>query len=156
MNALTQLLSRILDLRFAVGGAVFMGGLVFAVNASYGTGPALVAAAKQASYTFFFAGFVMRWCEHLATSVEPRSLAVATATLLPSVLAVSLTFGIHNLRGTPDPVASTLPTLFFGPPSFFVWALRRSAPQSSGQYQDSNGDDSSSMSTRASPSGSKR
>ncbi|MEO0604970.1 MAG: hypothetical protein AAF211_26300 [Myxococcota bacterium] len=75
MTRLTELATRILDLRMAFAGAAFMGSLVFTVNAAHGAGPALVAATKQATYTFFFAGLVMRLCERLATSFPQRSLA---------------------------------------------------------------------------------
>ncbi len=127
MPRLNELVTRVLDLRMAFAGAALMGSAVFAVNASHGAGPALVAAAKQATYTFFFAGMVMRLCERLSTSLEGRALAVTVATLIPSIMAVSLTFGVHSLRGTPDPVASTVPTLLLGPPSFLIWALRKSS-----------------------------
>jgi len=154
---LRELVSRVLDLRMALAGALFMGGLVFVVNLSHGAGPALVAATKQGTYTFFFAGLVMRWCQRLAQTIDGRALAVALATVLPSVLAVSLTFGVHSLRGTPDPVASTLPTLFLGPPSFFGWAWRMSGQRAaSDQYQPSKGEPSPSSRSVADPSGSKR
>lgn len=156
----TTLASKLLDLRMAFAGAAFMGTLVFAVNVSHGVGPALVAAAKQASYTFFFAGMVMRLAERLASTLDPRALAVTVATVVPSILAVSLTFGVHSLRGTPDPIASTLPTLFLGPPSFFVWAWRTSAqppdPESAAQNQPSKGAARPSRSNVAGPNGSNR
>jgi len=151
---ITALLSRILDLRMAFAGAAFMGTLVFAVNASHGAAPALVAAAKQATYTFFFAGLVMRWSNHLASTIAGRGWAIAAATLFPSLLAVGLTFGVHSLRGTPDPVASTVPTLIFGPPSFFVWAWRCSA-QGADHSQASKGAGTGSSRISASPSGRK-
>ena len=96
--------ARYIDYRMAVIGAVIMGGLVFAVNLSYGPGPAGVAAAKQATYTFFFAGLVMRTCERLAVSIQHSGVAIATAFVLPSCMAVGFTFAVHSLRGTPDPM----------------------------------------------------
>ena len=116
--------ARHIDYRMAVIGALFMGSLVFAVNLSHGPGPASVAAAKQATYTFFFAGWVMRTCERLAVGLEPGAVAIAVAFVVPSCMAVGFTYLVHSLRGTPDPVASTIPTLLIAPPSFLWWAVK--------------------------------
>jgi len=46
-----------------------------------------------------------------------------------SCVAVGLTFLVHSLKGTPEPLLSTLPTALIGPPGFLVlgWRARREA-----------------------------
>lgn len=119
--------AELIDLRMAFAGSAVMGTLVWAINAGDDATLALVAAAKQVGYTFFFAGFVMRLCERLARQLEPRSRALWLGFLVPSLLAVGLTYGVHSLRGTPRPLLSTLPTLLLGPPSFLIWSRRHRA-----------------------------
>ena len=98
--------------------------MVWAINFSHGAIAALPAALKQASYTFFVAGFVVKLCENISLKIEPAIPAYTLATLVPSCIAIGLTFLVHSLRGTPEPFYSTLPTLLMAPPSFFVWAWR--------------------------------
>lgn len=121
---------RYMDMRMAVAGAFFLGTIVWLINAF--AGPELdvvgatTAAFKQGTYTFLAGGIIMRFTERLATRPHwSRGAALTVATLAPSVIAVGATFLVHSLRGTPEPVASTLPTLVMAPPSFFGWALRK-------------------------------
>ncbi len=118
---------RYIDYRTAWLAALVMGAIVWWINSGHGALAALPAALKQAAYTFLVAGFIVRLCETLAARVSPRALAMGLAVLVPSAIAVGLTFGVHSLRGTPEPAASTLPTLLMAPPSFFVWARRTRA-----------------------------
>jgi hypothetical protein len=57
----------------------------------------------------------------LATSGTHRFRALLLATLIPSAVAIGLTFGVHSLKGTPRPLASTLPTALFVIPSTAIW-----------------------------------
>ncbi|MCB2221972.1 MAG: hypothetical protein KQI35_16410 [Bacteroidetes bacterium] len=108
-------------------GALFLGIIVFAIN--YWTTlawlPSLTAALKQGSYTFLFGGFIMKLCEYLAISIKHPIPAVGIAILIPAIIALSLTYGIHNLRGTPRPLASTIPTLLIIPAAGFVAYMKR-------------------------------
>jgi len=121
---LGSFLTRHVDLRMGTAGALFLGTVVFAINASHGLGGASTAALKQAAYTFLAGGFVMRTCERIAVRGRRDVPAVAAGTLVASALAVGATFLVHSVRGTPEPAASTLPTALFAPPSFAVWGAR--------------------------------
>ena len=116
-----------IDLRTATAGAVVMASAVFWVNSDHGTFAAAIAAAKQATYTFFFAGFVSRNNERLATA-GPAWRAVPKAVLVSSAMAVTFTFILHSLRGTPDPFHSTLVTVVAAPPGFAFLAWRSRSP----------------------------
>lgn len=114
MHALRRLkafLDRHIDYRGAIAGALVLGGLVFYINLDHGASAALVAAAKQGTYTFFAGGYMVRLNERIALALEPALLAVPAGMLCAGGLAVFLTFLVHSARGTPEPVRSTLPTL---------------------------------------------
>lgn len=115
--------SRFIDIRFGVAGGVVMGLIVFAVN-YVSTGEwagSLTAALKQGVYTFFFGGVIMKMCEVIAVRFNPAAMAVFLSMLVPSVVSLALTFGVHSLRGTPMPLESTIPTAIFVIPSTLVW-----------------------------------
>jgi len=111
-------LGRTVDFKMGTAGAFVMGGVVYGVNIEHGPLGAGTAALKQAAYTFLFGGAIARMCQHLATA--PARAALAWAVLLPSSTAVAATWLLHQLRGTPEPGLSTLPTLLLAPPSFLV------------------------------------
>ena len=92
-------------------GALVLGSLVFFVNLDHGWQGALIAAAKQGIYTFFAGGYMVRLNERIAVGVNPAWLAVSAGMLCAGGLAVTLTYLVHSLRGTPEPFNSTLPTL---------------------------------------------
>jgi len=119
--------AKFIDYKIAVAGALFLGIVVFCIN-YFGTANAigsLTAALKQATYTFLFGGIIMKTCERLAVEVNPANLAITLAIIIPSFVAITLTFAIHSLRGTPEPVQSTLPTAILIIPSTLVWSLRK-------------------------------
>ena len=123
--------SRYIDYRMAIAGATVMSVIVFTVNYS-GTGNlpwSLVAAAKQGAYTFFFGGFIMRTCERLAVRIRKPFPALLAATLIPAVMAITFTFMVHSLKGTPRPVASTIPTALLIVPSTLLWGIRKRRQQ---------------------------
>jgi hypothetical protein len=123
LAAAWDFLKRHIDFGMAWKGALFLGVVVFGINyLEHGAWAALPAALKQATYTYFVAGFITRLGENLAVRLEPAVLALFAAVVVPSTIAISLTFGLHSLRGTPEPLYSTLPTVVSAPPAFLVWA----------------------------------
>ena len=118
------LILKYVDVSTAWKAALFLGLVVYAINFSHGALAALPAALKQAVYTLFASGFIVRLCENLITRVKPMALAWPLAILVPTLVAVGLTFLVHSLRGTPEPFYSTLPTLLVTPPAFAGWAWR--------------------------------
>jgi hypothetical protein len=108
------------DLKMGIVGGLFLGTVVFLINFDHGTVNALIAALKQATYTFFAGGFMLRLTENVATSIDGFYKAIFTACLVSTTVAVTLTFIVHSLRGTPEPFYSTIPTMVFSP-----WGLER-------------------------------
>ncbi len=108
------------DLKSAVLGALLMAAIVGCVNASHGLESALTAGAKQAAYTFFVAGFIVQFCRWCAGFPLTPVLAIALATLIPSVLTVFFVFVLHSLKGTAEPILSTIPVAVINLFVFFI------------------------------------
>ena len=85
-----------------LAGAFVMGTIVFFINSDHGIGIALVAALKQSTYTFLAGGTMMRITENLAANISNQYLAIATAVIVPTMIAVTLTYILHSIKGTPD------------------------------------------------------
>jgi hypothetical protein len=125
-HRIKKFLARYIDFRMAVAGAVVMGVIVFLVNylnTSEVTGAA-TASLKQAAYTFLFGGFIMKTCERLAANIQKTYYALFLAIFIPSLLAISLTYIVHSLKGTPLPLESTIPTAILIIPASIWWAVR--------------------------------
>lgn len=118
-------INKVIDLRIGLAGGLVMGIIIFVINYRL-TGivaGAFTAALKQGIYTFFFGGLIMKLCESIAVRLNPAFLALALAMLVPSVLSLGLTYGVHSMKGTPMPLESTVPTAFFVIPSTLVWGI---------------------------------
>lgn len=127
VNKLKTIAGRHIDYKMGLYGGVVMGVIVFFVNYFHTyewTGP-ITAALKQAFYTFLFGGIIMRSSELLATRISVRSLALVLACLVPSAVSIALTFAVHSMKGTPEPLASTIPTAIFVIPSTLIWGYRK-------------------------------
>ena len=129
LKGLRSTLGAHIDYRGAIVGATLLGAIVFWLNRSHGASPAATAALKQATYTFFVAGFIVKNNERLALKRPEPVVSLVVAVTVSSCLAVGLTFFVHSLKGTPEPLLSTLPTALIGPPGFLVlaWRARRQA-----------------------------
>lgn len=124
MQRLINFGARYIDYSTAWKAALFLGLVVWVINLSHGALAALPAALKQAAYTFFVAGFIVRLCETLIKEIHQQYFALILATILPSFIAIGLTYLVHSLKGTPEPLYSTIPTMLMAPPAFLVWAWR--------------------------------
>ena len=107
-----------------LAGALFLGTIVFFINYDHGVINGLIAASKQALYTFFVGGFITRLCENIAT-IKNSFAAIFLAVLIPSIIAVSLTYIVHSIKGTPEPLNSTIPTMILAPLGFLWWATQK-------------------------------
>lgn len=125
MNNLFNRIRNIIDFKIGLAGGLVMGIIVFIIN--YNSTADLTgsstAALKQGIYTFFFGGFIMKMCEQLAIRINPKLMAIVFAMLIPSIISLTLTFGIHSMKGTPKPLASTIPTAVLVIPSTLVWGI---------------------------------
>jgi hypothetical protein len=117
--------SKFIDYKMGIYGAFVMGAVVFGINFSSGEiSGALTAAFKQGSYTFLFGGILMKGCELIATRIKKLPIALVASVLVPSVVTLLLTFGMHNLKGTPRPLASTIPTTIIIPATA-IWGYKK-------------------------------
>ena len=108
------------DLKSAIIGAIVMGTIVGLINSGHGVTPAMIAAAKQAVYTFFFAGLIVQFCRYLAAFNIPTIQAISLATLLPTVVTAILIVLVHYSKGTPEPFLSSLPAVLIGVVAYFI------------------------------------
>jgi hypothetical protein len=116
-----------IDFKMGLIGAGVMAAIVFGINyyAAHELFGATTAALKQGIYTAIFGGIIMRLSGYFATRIRNRIAALAAAMVIPSAIAISLTLGVHNMKGTPKPVESTIPTALFVVPSTAVWGYLR-------------------------------
>lgn len=127
LRRIREFSGRYIDYGMAWKGALFLAVAVWLINLGHGPFAALTAALKQATYTFFVAGFITRLCENIAITLENRRRALFLSVLIPSCIAVGLTLLLHMLKGTPEPLRSVVPTLLTAPPAFFWWGRRNRA-----------------------------
>lgn len=117
--------NKFFDPKMGLAGALILGIIVFFINFDHGLRPALTASSKQAAYTLLAGGFLTRLAENIASSLKKNWMALFAATFVPSVIAVILTYGVHSIKGTPEPFNSTVPTIVMAPFGFLWWAARK-------------------------------
>lgn len=113
------------DPKMGLVGALVLAAIVFAINFSEDPALASVAAAKQGAYTFLAGGFMMRLVENLSIKWDSKTKSYLISVLTATVIAVTLTYLLHSLKGTAKPLLSTVPTIILGPPGFFWWAYKK-------------------------------
>ena len=103
-----------------------MGGIVFGINyfTTHETAGSITAALKQGAYTFLLGGTLMKGCEYLAISIKKRTVAIILSVVIPSVFTLILTYTMHNLKGTPRPLESTIPTIIIIPATA-IWGFKK-------------------------------
>lgn len=118
--------SRFIDYKMAIAGSIVMGGIVFCINffSTHNLSGSITASAKQGGYTFLFGGILMKGCELIAKGVNNKYLAIGMSVLIPSSITLILTFIMHNMKGTPRPLESTLPTLIIIPATA-IWGYMK-------------------------------
>lgn len=116
--------SKFIDYKMGIAGAFVMALAVFFINfySTNETTGSMTAALKQGLYTFLFGGILMKGCENLAIKIKIKYVALLAAVLIPSTLTLFLTYELHQLKGTPRPLESTLPTLVIIPATA-VWGF---------------------------------
>jgi hypothetical protein len=128
--AIRQFLGKFFDLPSAIAGALIMGIIVGIINIRHGLWPATTAAMKQAAYTFLFGGAIIRLLYYIVLYIPGKTASLFLSVLIASVVTITLVYLVHSMKGTPMPVASTLPTVFLAPPGFFFLALRKKRRES--------------------------
>ena len=124
---ITRFGSRYIDYRAAIWGALVMAVIVFGVNyfKTWNLPGSITASVKQGCYTFLFGGAIMKLCEFLASAIRRQALAMALSVIIPSCIAIGLTFLLHSMKGTPRPLASTIPTAILIIPITAIWGYRK-------------------------------
>lgn len=113
---------RFIDIKMGLIGALFMGAIVFYINADHGPILASAAALKQGVYTFLFGGLILKVLERIVKGIRQEWLAYVCAITAATLITVSLVYIVHSLKGTPRPFASTIPTIILAPIGFFYAA----------------------------------
>jgi hypothetical protein len=113
-----------IDVRSGLAGGLLMGGAVFFINLSHGTLGATTAALKQFAYTFLMGSLIMRLCTALALRKGPDAVMIPVSIAVPSVVTIGATLFVHSLRGTPEPLLSTIPVAIASPAGFAFWSRR--------------------------------
>jgi hypothetical protein len=129
---ITRLAGKFIDFPSAFAGAVIMGIIVGIINIRHGAWPAATAAMKQAAYTFLFGGAIIKLLYFIVRSVPGRIFSLVLSVFIASVVTITLVYLVHSLKGTPMPIASTLPTVILAPPGFLLLAWRRRLKSSVG------------------------
>jgi uncharacterized membrane protein len=115
---------RYINLKIGLIGALIMGSIVFIINMEHGWFLSTTAALKQGLYTFFFGGIIVKLLEYLLRKVTNPYLSIPVSVLVISGFTSLLVYGVHSIKGTPEPMLSTIPTLLMAPPGFLFLALR--------------------------------
>jgi predicted neutral ceramidase superfamily lipid hydrolase len=125
--ALIRKAKKYVDFRMGALGALVMAAIVFMVNycKTHEILGSTTASVKQFVYTLIFGGVIIRTCENLAVRINKERTALFLAVLIPSLTAIILTFLVHSMRGTPHPLASTIPTGILVIPTTAIWGKRK-------------------------------
>lgn len=120
-------------------GAIF-GGLaglaVGLINCREGLEYALSSGSKEAAKCMAIGTMNISICQKLATSIENKVKAYTLATIIPAVLSMGITYGVHAyLKGTPHPIKSTSPTALSAP--FFLAIAMRARKLADKEIQNS-------------------
>jgi hypothetical protein len=118
--------SKLIDVRLGMIGAIFMGSVVFYINADHGPFLATTAALKQATYTFFIGGIILKILEVIVIGIPHKTVAYISAVVAATVITVGLVYFVHSMKGTPKPFESTVPTIILAPLGYiYVARLKR-------------------------------
>lgn len=103
-----------------------MGSVVFYINYDHGPFLASIAALKQATYTFFIGGLILKVLEIVVMAIPNKLLAYVCSVAAATILTVGLVYIVHSLKGTPKPFESTIPTILLAPPGYvYVARMKR-------------------------------
>lgn len=108
------------DKKMGAIGSLIMGSVVFHINSKYGIDTASIVATKQAAYSFVIGGSMVKFCENTSIYFQNPKVSKIMSSLIPATLTIGLTYLVHSLKGTPEPLESTIPTLILTPFSFAV------------------------------------
>lgn len=118
-------IGRFIDIPTAIAGGIVMGVIVGLINRKFGFWPASTAAIKQAAYTFFFGGMLTKLLYLIQGKFRGKYPSIVFPALIVTTVTVVLVYIVHNMKGTPMPFESTVPTAILAPFGFSFLAYRR-------------------------------
>jgi hypothetical protein len=125
INRILNFTGRYIDYPSALAGALIMALIVGFINRKFGIWPAFTSAIKQAVYTFFFGGILIRFLYILVLSIRGKIISILISVSVITIVTVVLVYLVHSLKGTPMPFESTLPTAILAPFGFSFLAYRK-------------------------------
>ena len=117
-------ISKYINLKTGFLGAVFLGTVVYWINADFGWQLAGIAALKLGIYTWFFGGAIVKLCETISQRGQQKWRSIITGAATASAIAVAAILIVHHFKGTPRPFYSSLPVMTLAPLSFMVIGYR--------------------------------
>jgi hypothetical protein len=100
-----------IDYKMAAAGGSFTGIWTLFANLEGPINHAIRSSTTQAVYTFLTGGIIMKTCENIATKIKDRRRAIAYSIIIPSLITIFATYGIHKVIKTENPKISTAPAL---------------------------------------------
>jgi hypothetical protein len=129
-------IGRIIDIPTAIAGGIVMGIIVGLINRKFGLWPASTAALKQAAYTFFFGGMMTKLLYVIQGKFHGKYVSIVFSVVIVTTITVSLVYIVHNMKGTPMPFESTVPTAILAPFGFSFLAYRKQRSEVKGRRSD--------------------
>lgn len=117
-------ITKYINLKTGFIGGVFLGSVVYWINADFGWQLAGIAALKQGIYTWFFGGAIVKLCETISQRGERKWLSIMKGVAAASLIAITAILIVHHFKGTPRPFYSSLPVMTLAPLSFTVIGYR--------------------------------
>jgi hypothetical protein len=115
----------VIDVKLGIIGAVFMGSVVAYINSDNGIFPASIAALKQALYTFFIGGIIIKILDLIVNQIKQKTYAYLISITVATFLTTTMVYMVHCLKGTPKPLDSTIATVILAPPGYIYLAYSK-------------------------------
>jgi hypothetical protein len=122
LKKVISFLKSVIDVKLGIIGAVFMGSVVAYINSDHGIFPASIAALKQAVYTFFIGGVIIKILDLIVNKIKKKAYAYLISITVATFLTTTMVYFVHCLKGTPKPLDSTIATVILAPPGYIYLA----------------------------------
>lgn len=122
LKKIVSFFKSVIDVKLGIIGAVFMGSVVAYINSDHGIFPASIAALKQALYTFFIGGVIIKILDLIVNNIRKKTYAYLISITVATFLTTSMVYFVHCLKGTPKPLDSTIATVILAPPGYIYLA----------------------------------
>jgi len=113
------------DFVLVMFAATIMASIVYYLNSNHGYMQASMAALKQALYTLLVGGLILKVLESIIKKINHKVYSIVWGVILSSALTTVLVFIVHSMKGTPEPILSTIPTLVTAPPGLLIVAMKK-------------------------------